>query len=70
MVKFFVMTEIAFSIIFIFMSWLFVGIFGLIGIAMAYAINYCLHLACMAFLVLHELRNMERLSDQSQVTFL
>ena len=64
MVKFFVMTEIAFSIIFILMSWLFVGIFGLIGVAMAYAINYCLHLACMVFLVLHELRKMEVLSDQ------
>jgi PST family polysaccharide transporter len=65
MVKFFVMAEIAFSITFIFMCWLFVGIFGLIGVTMAYAINYCLHLACMAFLVLQELRKMEVLSGQS-----
>lgn len=60
MVKFFVITEIAFSIIFILLSWLLVGIFGLLGVAMAYAINYCIHTACMVYFVKIELWDMEK----------
>lgn len=59
MVKLFVMTEIAFSISFVLLSWLLVDNFGLVGVTMAYALNYCLYWACMAYLVLHEIRRME-----------
>jgi polysaccharide transporter, PST family len=62
MVKYFVVTEIAFSISFFLLSWVFVSTFGLIGVSMAYAINYCLHWACMALLVVYEMRRMEILN--------
>jgi len=59
MVKVFVITEIAFSISFVLLSWLLVGVFGLVGVSMAYAINYSLYWAGMWFLVKHEMRQME-----------
>lgn len=65
MVKFFVMTEVAFSISFYLLSCLLVSVFGLVGVSIAYAINYCLHWACMAFLVAHEMRQMEMAHGQS-----
>lgn len=40
MVKIFVITEIIFSILFVALSWWLVGRFGLIGVPIAYALNY------------------------------
>jgi PST family polysaccharide transporter len=59
MVKVFVMTEIAFSILFVVLSWLLVGVFGLVGVSMAYAINYCCYWVGMGYLVKNEMRRME-----------
>jgi len=65
MVKFFVITEIAFSISFVLLSWLLVGVFGLVGVSMAYAINYFLHWVGMWYLVKYEMRRMEMVHGQS-----
>jgi polysaccharide transporter, PST family len=61
MVKYFVITEIIFSMSFVLLSCLLSNVFGIIGVAMAYAINYCFHSGIMALLVTHELRKMETL---------
>lgn len=58
MVRLFVITEIAFSVFFILLSWLLVGIVGLVGVSIAYAINYSIYWVCMAFLVRTEMRQM------------
>ena len=65
MVKVFVITEIVFSISFVLLSWLLVGIFGLVGVSMAYAINYCLYWVGMGYLVINEMRRMETVHGQS-----
>lgn len=62
MVKIFVITEIIFSILFVLLSYILVGIFGLIGVSMAYAINYFLYWVGMGFLVKIEMRKMEMLN--------
>jgi PST family polysaccharide transporter len=62
MVKVFVITEIAFSISFVVLSWLLIGIFGLVGVSMAYAINYCCYWIGMGYLVTKEMRLMENAS--------
>lgn len=62
MVKLFVITEVAFSILFVLLSYLFVDVYGLIGVAMAYVTNYFLHFICMALLVTKELRQMDRIN--------
>jgi PST family polysaccharide transporter len=59
MVKHFVFTEISFSISFILLSWIFVSFFGLTGVAIGYAINYCLYWVCMGYLVRNEMRKMQ-----------
>lgn len=59
MVKVFVITEIAFSISFVVLSWLLVSQFGLIGVSMAYAINYSLYWVGMGCLVRREIRRIE-----------
>ena len=59
MVKLFVTTEIAFSILFVLLSWLFVDNFGLVGVSMAYATNYSLYWVAMGFLMNNEMRQME-----------
>ena len=61
MVKSFVMTEIFFSISFFLLSWLFVSIFGLVGVPTAYATNYSVYWALMAILVGKEMRRMDNL---------
>jgi PST family polysaccharide transporter len=58
MVKTFLITEIATGISFCLLSWIFVTKFGLIGVSMAYAINYSLYWAGMAYLVKYEMRQM------------
>lgn len=62
MVKIFVVTEIIFSVLFILLSCILVGIFGLVGVAMAYAMNYSLYWVGMGVLVRNELRQMEMLN--------
>lgn len=59
MVKVFVITEIAFSMSFVLLSWLLVGLFGLVGVSMAYAINYSLYWIGMWYLVKQEMLRME-----------
>jgi PST family polysaccharide transporter len=61
MVKVFVLSEIAFSILFVLMSWLFIRYYGLIGVSMAYAINYVAYWAVMGYLVRIEIRKMKLL---------
>jgi PST family polysaccharide transporter len=59
MVKIFVVTELVFSVLFVGLSWILVNGFGLTGVAIAYALNYCLHFVCMALLVTKELQQMK-----------
>jgi PST family polysaccharide transporter len=63
MVKVFVVTEIAFSILFVLLTWLLVGVFGLLGVSMAYAINYCCYWVGMGYLVRNEIRRMEMVTQ-------
>lgn len=63
MVKVFVVTEIAFSILFVLLTWLLVGVFGLLGVSMAYAINYCCYWVSMGYLVKNEIRRMEMVTQ-------
>lgn len=65
MVKIYLITEVSFSILFVFLSWLLVGIFGLVGVSMAYVINYSLYWVSMGFLVKNEMRRMKVLNVQS-----
>lgn len=58
MVKMFVITEIIFSVLFIFLSWLLIDNFGLVGVAMSYVISYFFYWVGMGFLIRHEMRNM------------
>lgn len=58
MVKSFVITEIAFSLSFCFLSILMINSYGLSGVAIAYAINYCVYWGVMACLVKREMRKM------------
>lgn len=59
MIKAFIITELAFSISFVLISWLLVREYGLIGVSMAYAVNYSLHWCGMGYLVKRELKRME-----------
>lgn len=49
-VRYFVITEIVFSVVFFVLSWVFVGYFGLTGVPMAYAANYFIYLITMFYL--------------------
>jgi PST family polysaccharide transporter len=59
MVKAFVLTELAFSLSFYFLTLALVDRNGLVGVSMAYAVNYVFYWAMMAFLVKREMRKME-----------
>lgn len=63
MVRVFIMTEIVFSISFVLLSWLLVAKFNLIGVSMAYAINYCCYWVGMAYLVKNEMRRMKEVTQ-------
>jgi PST family polysaccharide transporter len=65
MVKTFVVTEVTFSLSFCFLTLELVDRIGLIGVSMAYAINYSLYWLMMAFLVKGEMRRMETNSVKS-----
>jgi len=59
MVKVFILTEITFSLSFVILTWLLVERFGLVGVSMAYAVNYTLYWFTMGYMVRHELIHME-----------
>ena len=59
MVKIYVMSEIIFSSSFVLLSWVLVDYFGLVGVSMAYAINYLLYWGGMAYLIRNEMRQMK-----------
>ncbi len=59
MVKIFVITEIIFSVSFVVLGWSLVGTLGLVGVSVAYAINYCFYWVVMAYLVKTEMRQMK-----------
>lgn len=58
MVKAFVFMEIGFALLFILLSWGFVDQFGLVGVPMAYAVNYVFYWISMYFLMKVEMRKM------------
>ena len=60
MVKIFIVSEIMFSGLFVFMSWFWVSIFGLVGVTIAYAVNYSLYWLAMIYLVKRELSEMSK----------
>lgn len=59
LVKFFILTEICFSTLFVLLSWGFVDHYGMVGVPMAYTINYLLYWAVMWIMVKNEMRHME-----------
>ena len=67
MVKVFIITEISFSISFVSISWILVHSLGLIGVALAYAINYCFYWLCMGYLVRHEMKKMKLLEFSKNI---
>lgn len=64
MVKFYVLTEILFSGLFYLLSWLFVDLWGLQGVAIAYAANYAVYWVCMIYLIRYELLRLDDFSRQ------
>jgi PST family polysaccharide transporter len=63
MVKVFVIMEISFSISFILVSWSLVGVFGLVGVSIAYAVNYIFYWMGMGYLVKKEMQRMEIINE-------
>lgn len=59
MVKVFVISEIIFSLSFVLLSWVLIDYFGLVGVSIAYAINYLLYWGVMAYLIRNEMRQMK-----------
>ena len=59
MTKMFVITEIIFSLLFVLFSWLLAGVFGLVGVPIAYAINYFCYWIGMGYLVKNEMNRMK-----------
>jgi len=59
MVKTYIATEIGFSMSFVVLSWLLVSKFGLVGVSMAYAINYSLYWVAMAYVSAREMKKMK-----------
>lgn len=59
LVKIFIIKEILFSISFVLTSWLLSDQLGLVGVPIAYALNYCLYWIAMAYLTMREMGRME-----------
>lgn len=59
MVKVFVISEIIFSLSFVLLSWVLIDYFGLVGVSMAYAMNYLLYWGVMAYLIRNEMKQMK-----------
>lgn len=64
MVKFYVITEIIFCANFVLLTWIFVGMLGLAGVTIAFAVNYALYWVCMILLMRYELLKMDNVSSQ------
>ena len=62
-VKVFISVEVIFSISFFLLSCLFVNIWGLQGVPIAYVLNYLLCWAYVAYWVIKEIRQMEMTND-------
>ncbi|BBE50253.1 Lipid III flippase [Ferriphaselus amnicola] len=58
LVKYFVFTEIFFSISLVILSWLFVGMYGLKGVPMAYVLTYLIHWLAMVYIGIKEMHKM------------
>lgn len=58
MVKTFVLTEVVFSLFFYWLTVALVDRYGLVGVSIAYAVNYSLYWVVMAYLVKYVMRNM------------
>ncbi|MGB3226252.1 MAG: O-antigen flippase, partial [Desulforhopalus sp.] len=56
MVKLYIINEILFSLLFYLLSWFLVGLFGLVGVPMAYAINYSLYWFAMVYFLKSEMK--------------
>jgi len=56
MFKLFIISEIAFSLGFVVLTWVFTGLIGLEGVAIAHAINYAIYWIAMAFFVTNRLQ--------------
>ena len=50
MIKELILTEIIFNFLFVFFSYVFLNKFGLIGLPIAFALNYFLYLLCMIYI--------------------
>jgi len=61
MVKVFIITEIAFSMSFVMLSWFLVVDFGLIGVSIAYGVNYFFYWIGMAVLIRMEMQRMGKI---------
>ena len=57
MTRLFILTELGFSISFIILSIIFINLYGLKGVTMAFALNYFLYLIAMIWIFRHTLRN-------------
>ncbi len=62
-VKIFISVEVIFSVSFVLLSCLFVNIWGLQGVPIAYVLNYLLCWAYVAYWVIKEIRQMELTND-------
>ena len=60
MAKIFIITEIVFSILFVVLSYLMVSSFGLVGVPMAYSINYFFYWVAMGYLMQSEMKRMDQ----------
>ncbi|MES2755845.1 MAG: O-antigen translocase [Pseudomonadota bacterium] len=60
MVKMYIASEILFAALLVFLSWVFVKIFGTVGISMAYALNYAIYLVAMALMTRGVLNTMKQ----------
>jgi polysaccharide transporter, PST family len=57
MTKIFIVTEIVFSLSFVLLSVVFINWYGLVGVTMAFAVNYFLYLSAMLFIFRNLLRS-------------
>lgn len=58
MIKIFIISEIACFTSFVLLSWLLVGSYGLVGVSIAYAVNYSLYWIGMLVVIKNEIRRM------------
>lgn len=66
MVRIFVVTEIAFAILFVILGWVCISNYGVVGASVAYLINYLLYWLCMFYIVKSEMRNINTVEKNSK----